>query len=355
MDSLFVIKNGKSLRCGYTTGSCAAGAAKAAAIMLINKKIIDRVKIDTPKGIKLSLEVENQKIAEDSASCSIIKDAGDDPDATDGMSIFAEVSKRNDKKIIIDGGTGIGRITKKGLFGEIGEAAINPVPRKMIENELLKVSDCGFDVIISAPLGEKIAKKTFNENIGIIGGISILGTSGIVEPMSDEALLKTIYLEIDCVYNSCEDKSIVFYPGNLGESVAKKLNIKGGRVKISNFIGDSVLYAYNKGFKKITLIGHIGKLSKLSIGAFNTHSHICDVRMEAFIYYLALNAAPVEVLKKVKEVVTTEEALKIVYENGQEKIIQDMKCGCVERLKRYIKDESFDISVIMYSMEMGVL
>lgn len=355
MDSLYIIKNGKSLRCGYTTGSCAAGAAKAAAIMLINKKIIDRVKIDTPKGIKLSFEVENQKIAEDSASCSIIKDAGDDPDATDGMSIFAEVSKRNDKKIIIDGGTGIGRITKKGLFGEIGEAAINPVPRKMIENELLKVSDCGFDVIISAPLGEKIAKKTFNENIGIKGGISILGTSGIVEPMSDEALLKTIYLEIDCVYNSCEDKSIIFYPGNLGESVAKSLNLKGGRVKISNFIGDSVLYAYNKGFKKITLIGHIGKLSKLSIGAFNTHSHICDVRMEAFIYYLALNAAPVEVLKKVKEAVTTEEALKIVYENGQEKIIQDMKCGCVERLKRYIKDESFDISVIMYSMEMGVL
>lgn len=354
MKDLYVVKEGKKLRCGYTTGSCAAAAAKASLIMLLTNEIIPFVEIDTPSGISLKLEVKNPWIGKGYASCSIVKDAGDDPDVTDGMDICARVSKRDDDEISIDGGEGIGRIIRPGLFGAVGEAAINPVPRKMIHDEIRKVSDGGFDVVIYAPRGMEIGKKTFNENIGIEGGISIIGTSGIVEPMSEEALLKTIYLEIDSIYND-DFREIILFPGNYGEKMVEKLRLGGREVKISNYVGDSVLYCYNKGFKKITLVGHIGKLSKLSIGAFNTHSRVCDVRMEAFVYYLALAGAPFEVIDKVRKSITTEEALEIVMEKGFDSIMDDMKKGCIERIKRYVKDETFDVSLYMYSMKHGVL
>ena len=159
---LYVIKEGKSLRCGYTTGSCATAAAKAAAIMLETKQLIKFVEIDTPANIRLKLEVHNPVIEDEYASCSIVKDAGDDPDSTDGIAIYAKVNKRTDGKVTIDGGTGIGRITRKGLFGEVGQAAINPVPRETIEKEVLEVSNEGYDVLIYTPEGLAIGKKTFN-------------------------------------------------------------------------------------------------------------------------------------------------------------------------------------------------
>lgn len=354
MKDIYVIKEGKKLRCGYTTGSCSAAAAKACALMLSENKIIKSVSIDTPSGIVLDMKVMNPHIEDGYASCSIIKDSGDDPDVTDGIQIYAKVKKRNDSDIVIDGGIGIGRITRKGLFGNIGEAAINPVPRKMIKDEIRKVSKEGFDVVIYAPQGIETGKKTFNENIGIEGGISIIGTSGIVEPMSDKALLKTIYIEADSIYDEGY-RDIILFPGNYGEKMTDKIGLQGKKVKISNFIGDSVLYCYNKGFKKITLVGHIGKLSKLSIGAFNTHSKVCDVRMEAFIYYLALSQAPIEVLNRVKKCITTEEALDVVFESGFGDVIQDMKKGCIERIRRYIKDDNFNVELYMYSMKYGVL
>jgi cobalt-precorrin-5B (C1)-methyltransferase len=353
-DEMYVIKEGKKLRCGYTTGSCATGASKAAALMLETGEKVSFVEIDTPAGIRLKLEVKNPSIYKDGASCAIVKDAGDDPDVTDGMEIYALVKKRDDGNINIDGGEGIGRIKRKGLFGQVGEAAINPVPRDMIEKELREVSNCGYDVCIYAPLGEEIAKKTYNKNIGIEGGISIIGTKGIVYPMSEDALKKTIYLETDAIYEKNGDKNIVFVLGNYGENVAKSLNIDGGKVKVSNYIGDSLLYAYNKGFKSITLIGHIGKFSKLSIGAFNTHSKICDVRIEAFVYYLALRGAPLDLIKKVNDSITTEEALNLCIEEGYEYIVKDMTKGCEERIKRYLKDEDYPVKVIIYSMERGV-
>ncbi|TJX13536.1 cobalamin biosynthesis protein CbiD [Tissierella creatinini] len=351
---LHVIKEGKSLRCGYTSGSCATAAAKAAAIMLETGEIIDYIEIDTPANIKLKLKVNNQNISKEYVSCSIKKDAGDDPDNTDGIEIFAEVGRRDDGNIIIDGGEGIGRITRKGLFGEIGQAAINPVPRQMIEKELTTVSSSGYNVLIYAPLGEIIGKKTFNKNIGIEGGISIIGTKGIVYPMSEEALLKTIYMEVDMVEESHGLDNIVLVPGNYGEKIAENLGIKGPIIKVSNFIGDSLLYVYNKGFKSITLIGHIGKFSKLSIGAFNTHSKICDGRMEAFVYYLALMGAGKDVLERVNNAITAEEGLSICIEEGYGQVLIYMEKGAEERVRKYLKDEQYSIKVVIYSMERGV-
>lgn len=354
MHDLYVIKDGKKLRCGYTTGSCAAAAAKAAATMLITGELIDSIEIDTPAGIKLKLAVCKPNIAEEYASCCIIKDAGDDPDVTDNMEIYAVVKKRQDGAVNIRGGEGIGVITRKGFWGEVGQAAINPVPRKMIMNEISQISDCGFDVMIYAPAGVEVAKRTFNANIGIKGGISIIGTKGIVEPMSDQALKKTIYLEIDAAVEGGAEEFILF-PGNYGEKVVNNLVLSGAKIKVSNFIGDALMYINEKRLNHITLVGHIGKLCKLSIGAFNTHSKLCDVRIEAFVYYLALAEAPYELIAKVNACVTSEEAVKIMQDRGYQGIFDDMTKGCENRIKGYLKNESLDIKVIMYSMDYGIL
>lgn len=354
MHENYVIKDGKKLRCGYTTGSCAAGAAKAAAYMLLSGKMIETIEIDTPAGIKLKLKVEKPHIGKIHASCCIVKDAGDDPDVTDGMEIYAGVSKRADGAVLIHGGEGIGTITRKGFWGDVGQAAINPVPRKMIASEVSKISNCGFDVAIYAPQGKEVAKRTFNANIGIVGGISIIGTSGIVEPMSDEALKKTIYMEMDAALESGAT-AFVLYPGNYGEGVVSSLDLAGAKVKVSNFIGDALMYANEKGVKQITLVGHIGKLCKLSIGAFNTHSKISDVRIEAFIYYLALGGAPIELLDRVNTCMTSEEAVKLLLEYGHGYIFDDMTKGCETRIKRYLKTKDLDIKVVMYSMDYGLL
>jgi cobalt-precorrin-5B (C1)-methyltransferase len=270
------------------------------------------------------------------------------------MEIFAEVRKRQDGKIVIEGGRGIGRITRKGFWGEVGEAAINPMPRRMIREALRSVSNDGWDVLIYAPQGEEIARKTFNPNLGIEGGISILGTTGIVEPMSDEALKKTIYLEIDAVRQSGVQK-ILLYLGSYGERVIVEQGFDSPKVKVSNFIGDALLYCYNVGFRSITLIGHIGKLCKLSIGAFNTHNKVCDVRIEAFVYYLALADAPKSLIQQVTQCTTSEEVLNLLFVEGYEHILNDMREGCIARIKRYVKDQAFDVEVILYSMEYGVL
>lgn len=354
MNELYVIKEGKRLRCGYTTGSCSTAAAKASVIMLLGKRKIEYVDIDTPYGIKLKLKVEKAEINDEFSSCCIVKDSGDDPDATDGIEIFAKVTRREDNIINIDGGQGIGRIKRKGLFGKVGEAAINPVPKKMIEDEIRRISNEGYNVTIYAPEGEVIAKKTFNENIGIFGGISIIGTTGIVEPMSEAALVKTIYMEIDKIYDE-GSRSIILFPGNYGEIMVKELGLSAPRVKVSNYIGDALLYCKSKGFAEITLVGHIGKFSKLSLGIFNTHSKVCDTRIEAFIYYLAMLGAPIEFLQEMRKCITAEEAVKIIHNTSWNKVFSYMTAGCEKRIRKYLKTDEIKIKVYIYSMEYGVL
>ena len=197
----FIEKDGKQLRLGYTTGSCAAAAAKAAAWMLLTGKRKERISILTPKGVVLELAVLDIAMTQQRVSCAIQKDSGDDPDVTNGTLIYAEVSRSQEPGVFIEGGTGVGRVTKPGLDQPVGNAAINSVPRRMIQENLLEVMGLtdysgGLNVVISVPDGERLASKTFNPRLGIVNGISILGTTGIVEPMSEKALVDTIGVEL---------------------------------------------------------------------------------------------------------------------------------------------------------------
>ena len=195
----YIYHGKEKLRCGYTTGSCAAAASKAAAEMLLTGESVHETQLMTPKGIELHLSTENAEISEACASCAVRKDSGDDPDITNGILVYAKAEKIP-FGIEIDGGKGIGRVTKAGLDQPVGNAAINSVPRKMISAAITEICEKydyhgGIRITISVPDGEQIAFKTYNPRMGIEGGISIIGTSGIVEPMSSRALIDTIKVE----------------------------------------------------------------------------------------------------------------------------------------------------------------
>ena len=347
-ESQFVIQDGKKLKRGFTTGSCAAAASKAAVLLALEQLKNNQVTIDTPAGIELTVKVCHSQSDSPFFKCGIKKDAGDDPDVTNGLKIFAQVEKREDQNINIKAGKGIGTITKSGFWGKAGQPAINPTPLKMIRQEIKKVSNDGWNVEISAPDADKIYKKTFNEGLGIKGGISIIGTTGIVEPMSDSAWIKTIHLEIESLYQP-NNPEILLYLGNHGKRLSDHLNLPS--VKISNFIGESVSYSNHLGFKKIVLAGHIGKMSKLALGAFNTHNRVCDLRIEAFVFYLALAGAPLELQEEILKCTDTEAACRLVFENQYEQIFLHMARGCKTKVLKYLKSENIDIEIYIYLMD----
>lgn len=357
----YVYIDGKKYKRGYTTGSCATAAAKAASYMLLTKFPIEVINIDTPKGIPLNLKVENINIKDDYVECSIRKDGGDDIDATHNMHIYARAEFIDSKEIIITGGNGVGRITKKGLGIEIGESAINKTPRNMINNEVRKVigEDKGVKITIFAPEGELIAKKTFNPRLGIVGGISIIGTTGIVEPMSDEGWKKSLSIELEMKKAQGMDK-IILVPGNHGEMFIKEtlgIDIKY-IVRTSNFIGYMLKEAQRIGFKKILMAGHLGKYVKIAGGIFNTHSKVADARNEILLANLALMNAPFELIKKVNECLTTEEFIEIInskeYE-GYKEIYDILSNKCRERINIYLNDEEINVEVMIFSMEKELL
>lgn len=350
----YINQDGKRLRLGYTTGSCATGAAKAACMSLIDQEKIETVTIPTPAGIELNLPVENVEIHKDWAQASIKKDGGDDIDATHGLDIFARVSFSDDKEINITGGQGVGKITKKGLYGDIGDYAINPVPKDMIKKEISRLTDRGVDVEIFVPQGAQVAKKTFNENIGIQGGISIIGTKGIVYPMSIEAYLKTIYMEIDAIQaNHGTNITLSLTIGNYGTDWARDNLEDPFIVQVSNYLGKGLKYAYNKGFRDFYLIGHIGKLSKVSIGIFNTHNETADTRMEAIVYYMAKRSIDQKHLGEVDQLMTAEEAATYLKKNDLAFIVKDMEEGINKRVKKYLKDDSVKVRSKIYSLKEG--
>ena len=350
----YIYKRGKKLKCGYTTGSCAAGAAKAAALMLLGQKPLSCVHLDTPAGIPLRLEVRNPNISPREASCCIVKDAGDDADVTHGLSVYANVRRRNDGRIAIRGGAGIGTITKPGFWGERGEPAINPVPRRMISDAVRSVDSNGWDISIAAPQALAICGRTFNSKLGIEGGISILGTTGIVEPMSEDAWLKTIFLEIDSALET-GGRELLLYLGNYGKQFARTLELDLPAVKISNFIGEVLLYCREKRVERVVLVGHIGKMSKLSLGIFNTHSKVSDARIEAFVYHLALAGASAKVLKEVSACTDTEAAVALVFRQGYRHVFERMAADCARRIVRYVGGEAFRLDIVIYSMNRNVV
>lgn len=317
----YITKGGKTMRCGYTTGSCAAGAAKAAAAMLLTGKIVETTTLDTPKGIRLTLEILDPALGPDRARCAVQKDSGDDPDITNGILVYA-TAERQASGIAIDGGAGVGRVTRPGLDQPVGAAAINSTPRRMISEAVQAVCDaCGYDggmkITISIPEGTVLAKKTFNPRIGIVGGLSVIGTTGIVEPMSNAALVDTIKLELS-VLSAAGARGVLLCPGNYGEVFAREtLGLDMRRqVSVSNFIGDGIEAAVGYGFKRILLVGHIGKLVKLGIGLHNTHSAYGDGRMETLIACALECGGDIELLRRILNCVTTDAALAHIAEAG---------------------------------------
>ncbi|MGL5711837.1 MAG: cobalt-precorrin-5B (C(1))-methyltransferase CbiD [Paraclostridium sp.] len=357
----YVYIDGKKYRRGYTTGSCATGAAKASVHMLISKTPIETINIDTPKGIPLNLKVENIKIKGNYVECSIKKDGGDDIDATHKMDIYARVEFIDSTEILITGGTGIGKVTKKGLGIEIGESAINKIPISMILKEVRSVigENKGVRITIFAPEGESIAKKTFNPRLGIIGGISIIGTTGIVEPMSDEGWKKSLSIELKMKKEQGLDK-IILVPGNHGETFIKEtlgIDMKYV-VRTSNFVGYMLKEAQRFGYKKVLMAGHLGKYVKVAGGIFNTHSKVADARNEILIANLALMNAPFELIEKVNRCVTTEEFIEIIDEpeySDYKAIYDIISDKCKERIDMYINDESIQTEVMIFSMEKELL
>ena len=313
---------GKNLRCGYTTGSCATAAAKAAAVMLLTGERIEIVRIDTPKGIVLNLEPLEVILTDDYVCCAIRKDSGDDPDDTNGVLVYAKVEKISEPGIKLCGGIGVGTVTKPGLACSVGEPAINPTPRKMITSELTKVMEevnytGGLQVTIFIPEGVEIAKKTFNPRLGIVGGLSVLGTSGIVEPMSERALIETIHVEVKA-QKARGNKNLLVFFGNYGEDYTRdvlKLDISD-RVTCSNYVGELLDYAVFCGFETLLIIGHAGKLVKLAQGVMNTHSKYADCRTEVMALQAMLHGASKEVGQEIYDCLTTDEVTKILKREG---------------------------------------
>ena len=316
----YIVKGGKKLRLGYTTGSCAAAAAKAAAWMLLTGKRKEHIQLDTPKGISLNLDVLQISMEKDTVSCAIEKDSGDDPDITKGSLVFAQVTCTETPEITIDGGQGVGRVTKGGLDQPVGAAAINSVPRQMIrENleEVCRLTDYhgGLSVVISVPDGEQLAKKTFNPRLGIVGGISILGTTGIVEPMSEQALVDTIRVELrQRRANGAE--YVLLTPGNYGSDyIQKGIGIDPKlAVLTSNFIGESLDICKELGFKGALLIGHIGKLVKIAGGMLNTHSKYGDCRMDIMAAHAGAAGLPAAEIAQMLNCATCDDAVRILKE-----------------------------------------
>lgn len=273
-------QNGKKLRYGYTTGSCAAAASKAAVLALFRDEAMDYMTIDTPKGWVIDIEVMHVQRNTREATAYVVKDAGDDPDVTHGIKVFATAICNTTGTIDIEGGIGVGRVTKKGLPIAPGNAAINPVPRAMIRKEVAKVlpEGKGVTLIIFIPEGVTVAQKTFNPKLGILGGISVLGTSGIVEPMSEEAFKASLKVELSVLRAQGRDK-LIFVFGNFGRDYLGPAVPEDCLQKTSNFVGDMLTAAADLGFKEILYVGHAGKMVKVAGGMANTHSKYGDNRM----------------------------------------------------------------------------
>lgn len=339
MEKRYIYSGTKKLRCGYTTGSCAAAASKAAAIALLTGQKVKSADILTPKGEQLRIAVASCEAGSGSALCSVIKDSGDDPDITNGIEVCAEVSII-EKGVEILGGNGVGTVTKVGLDQPVGNAAINSVPRKMIAQAVKEIAELyeysgGFRVVISVPDGEEIAKKTFNPRIGIVGGISIIGTTGIVEPMSNSAIIETIRTEAN-IRRAENRKTLLLTVGNYSEKFISENQpeLKKQCVMCSNFIGDAIDIGISLGFENILVYGHIGKMVKLGSGIMNTHSSYADGRIETLIACGVLAGVDNAVLCSLNECATTDAALDILYENGSAKPLLNI---LTERIHSYLQ------------------
>ncbi len=369
LEDSFVLKGHKKLRCGYTTGSCAAAAAKAAAVMLLRGAPVEEIALETPKGILLHLLIEEIEMKPgtgpypERVRCAVRKDGGDDPDATHGLLVYAEVSRRQEQGIFIDGGEGVGRVTRPGLNQPAGSAAINSTPREMIRKETEQVCreqgyTGGLSVVISIPGGEEIARKTFNPRLGIQGGLSVLGTSGIVMPMSEEALIRSIEAEMRML-TAAGAEYLVITPGNYGEAFAgeqKGIDLTC-EMKCSNYVGETLDLAEELGVKGILFIAHIGKFIKVSGGIMNTHSRNADARAELMAAAALRAGADASLARGILDTGTTEEALDLLAEGDGELYGRTMKEICT-KVQFYLDQHtrgSLETGAVLFSSVRGKL
>lgn len=357
-DEMFIFVNNRRLRRGHTTGTCAAAASKGAALALLGEAV-PSVRITTPKGITLDLPIEDLRVTDDEASCAVRKDGGDDIDATSGTLVYSTVS-RIESGIEVDGGTGVGRVTRKGLDQPPGNAAINRVPRSMIREALEDVSASlgytgGLRAVISVPEGMEIARKTFNPRLGIVDGISILGTSGIVEPMSETALIDTVRTEMRMrVANGAGTLLVV--PGNYGKDFSEGIDGIDPEfaVKCSNFVGEMLDCAVELGVD-IVLVSNLGKMVKLAGGIMNTHSRNADARMEILASNGAMAGASLDCIKEIMGCISTDDALEVLDREGLIPKVSEIMMGKIEFHMNHRTGGAIRVGAVMFSSVYGLL
>lgn len=360
-DMQYVFVGGRRLRRGYTTGSCAAAASKAAVQMLFSGRPVKEVELLTPRGILLHIPIEDIDISPDHVSCAVRKDGGDDSDDTNGALVYSDARRSADAGVRIDGGVGVGRVTRKGLDQPPGNAAINHVPRNMIVECVEDVCRCfgysgGIEIVISVPEGETIAKRTFNPRLGIVGGISILGTSGIVEPMSEIALLGSIKAEMK-VFMAEGRKYLLTVPGNYGKDFVKAYPALEGQqpVECSNFIGDFLDMALESGARGVLLVGNLGKLVKLAGGIMNTHSRNADARMEILASNAVLAGADTETAKRILGCISTDDALEVLDEKVLLEPVMKILIPKIEYSMNHRVKGDIEVGAVVFSSEFGIL
>lgn len=361
IEGYYSIKNNKKMRYGYTTGSCAAAAAKGAVEILLGNKKIQQVELMTPKGILLNLELLHISQGDGWVSCAVKKDGGDDPDVTNGLEIYVKAQKTEIPGIRLEGGQGVGRVTKKGLEQPVGSPAINKVPRSMILKETGEIcSQTGYKggllLTVSVPGGAEAGARTFNPRLGIQGGISILGTSGIVEPMSEDALIKSIEIEMrQKVENGAE--YLLITPGNYGAAYLKEhmeLPFEES-MKCSNYIGETLDMALDMGVKGILFVSHIGKFVKVAGGIMNTHSRCADSRAELLAANAIRAGISMDGVKEILDTITTDEALSVIL---RENLLEPLMKELTDRILYYLNHRTYDrmlLGAVVFSNEYGYL
>lgn len=347
----------KKMRFGFTTGSCAAAGTKAALLACLGKEA-SSVEVCSPQGEKILIPIQSVVLTPYGAKATVIKDAGDDPDITNGVAIIVEVKIKPERSdVILEAGKGVGRVTKPGLCVPVGEPAINPGPSKMMRYAVLEVlgEHRGCEIIVSIPEGEVLAKRTLNSTLGIEGGLSIIGTTGIVHPMSEEAFKTSLSPQIH-VAKALGYDTIVFVPGKIGEEIAiNKYSLpKNAVIQTSNFVGYMLEAAVEAGVKQILLFGHLGKLVKVAAGIFHTHNRVADARLETISAYLAASGASSVAVQEILDCTTTEAALSVIERYQMARVYPLLASRASLRAERYVFND-LQVGTVLITLKGDIL
>ena len=355
------IETKTKLRTGFTTGSCATASSKACVLSIINQKKIEQTDIILPKRSKLDIQINSCEFTENSATCSVIKDGGDDPDVTHGAEIFVYVELTNNiGKIEIDGGEGVGRVTKPGLGLEIGSAAINPTPKKMILENVTEISKeilekNGIMIKVSVPNGKELGPKTDNPRIGIMGGISILGTSGIVIPYSTASFAAAIRQQI-AVVSSMNDDNVVLTTGGRSEDFARAIIELPDHsfIQMGDFSGYTIKQCAKQGLKKAYVAGFIGKLAKMAAGVKQTHVKGGKVDMK-FLSELAKRCdVKSDTISKILGANTARNVQEIIIEDKVDGFFDEVTKEACNQMRQH-SEEKIPVEVILFDFDGKVL